>query len=96
MKKTLFFVSAIALSSFGFAAQAATCGEMFTKAEKMAMEKTSSAVDQKVKAYQMAIDSYTMCTKAMAMADGSKKTMMMKDAEHSFEDVYSFLQKLPE
>jgi len=53
MKKTLFFVSAIALSSFGVAAQAATCAEMFSKAEKMAMGKTAASIDGKVKAYQM-------------------------------------------
>ena len=57
MNKTLFFVSIIALSSLGFAAQAATCGEMFNKAEKMLMEKSTASVDKKVKGYQMAIDS---------------------------------------
>ena len=96
MKKTLFFVSAIALSSFGVAAQAATCAEMFSKAEKMAMEKTAASIDGKVKAYQMAIDSYGMCTKATAMAAGTEKTAMMKDAEQSFDEVYTFLKRLPE
>lgn len=95
MKKTLFFVSILALSSLGFAAQAATCGEMFNKTEKMLMEKPAASADKKVKAYRMAIDSYAKCTQAAAMPSGEKKTMMMKDAEHSFEQVYSFVE-LPE
>ena len=90
MKKTLLFASVIALSSLGFAAQAATCGEMFNKAEKMLMEKSTASVDKKVKGYQMAVDSYGMCTQAAAMPDGAKKTAMMKDAEDSFEKVFSF------
>jgi len=47
-------------------------------------------VDKKVKGYQMAVDSYGMCTQAAAMPDGAKKTAMMKDAEDSFEKVFSF------
>lgn len=89
MRKTLFFVSVIALSSLGFAAQAASCGEMFIKAEKMLMAKTPASVDKKVKAYQMAIDSYAMCEQAATMPSGEKKSMMMKDAEHAFDRVYS-------
>ena len=90
MNKTLFLVSVIALSSLGFAAQAATCGEMFSKAEKMLMEKSTASADKKVKGYQMAIDSYAMCTQAAAMPSGEKKTAMMKEAEHAFGQVYSF------
>ena len=90
MRKTLFLVTVIALSSVGLAAQAATCGEMFTKAEKMLMEKTTASVDKKVKGYQMAIGAYTMCQEATAMAAGTKKTAMMKDAERSFEQAFTY------
>ena len=94
MRKMLFVVSILSLSSLGFGAQAATCGEMFTKAEKMVAEKATASVDKKIKAYQMAIGSYTMCENAMAMSSGDKKTAMMKDAERSFEQVYSFARDI--
>lgn len=94
MQKTLFTLSVLALSSLGVSAQAATCGEMFIKAEKMVMEKPATAVAKKVKAYKMAVDSYTMCESAMAMQDGDKKTMMMKDAEKEFDRTYSFARDI--
>lgn len=94
MQKKLFIVSVLALSFAGFAAQAATCDEMFNKAEKMVVEKASASVGKKVKAYRMAIDSYTKCETAMAMPAGEKKTAMMKDAERAFDEAFSFARDI--
>ena len=90
MHKSLLVLSVLVLSSVGVAAQAATCGEMFTKAEKMVTAKATAAVDKKVKAYRMAIASYDMCEKAMAMPAGAEKTAMMKDAEREFDKTYHY------
>jgi len=94
---SLVLAAGIALSSIAVPANAASsCASMFTKAEKMAADKGSQDVDKKVKGYQMAIDGYRTCSKALAMANGAERDTMMKKAESEFTAAFDFLAKLPE
>ena len=94
---SLVLAAGIALSSIAVPANAASsCAAMFTKAEKMAAGKASQSVDQKVKGYQMAIDGYRTCSKALAMANGAERDTMMKKAESEFDAAFNFISRLPE
>jgi azurin len=89
---SLVLAAGIALSSIAVPANAATsCAAMFTKAEKMFAEKGSLDVSKKVKGYQMAIDGYQTCSKALAMSNGAARDTMMKKAEGEFDEVYNFI-----
>jgi hypothetical protein len=81
--------SAVALTALP--AAAATCDEMFNKAEHMVSLKTNLGVDRKMNAYKLAMDSYTTCSNASAMTDGSQRMAMMKDAEKKFAKTYSYI-----
>lgn len=82
--------TAVALAALP--AAAATCQEMFSKAEQMVGGRGN--VDNRVTVYKMAIDSYSMCQKAAAMADGNERMAMMKNAEQEFEKTYSFIRRV--
>jgi hypothetical protein len=94
---SLVLAAGIALSTIAVPANAASsCAAMFTKAETMFADKGGIAVDKKVKGYQMAIDSYRTCSKALAMANGAKRDTTMKKAETEFAAVYDFILNSPE
>ena len=89
----LVVAAGLALSSIAVPANAASsCASMFTKAEKMVSEKGTVDVAKKVKGYQIAIDGYQTCSKALAMANGAERDTMMKKAEGEFEAAYSFIR----
>jgi hypothetical protein len=89
---TLVIATGLALSAIAVPASAATssCASMFSKAEKMAGAKNDVA--KKVKGYQMAIEGYQTCSKALAMANGAERDTMMKKAEAEFEAAYEHLR----
>jgi len=93
---SLVIASGLALAAIAAPANAATsnCASMFTKAEKMVAEKGSVDVSKKVKGYQMAIDGYQTCSKALAMANGAERNTMMKKAENEFEAAYSYIRSV--
>ena len=72
-------------------AAAASCQDMFNKAEQMVGLKKNLGADKKAKAYKMAADSYATCTQAVAMTDGGQRTAMMKKAEQEFEKTYGYI-----
>jgi hypothetical protein len=82
--------SAVALAALP--AAAATCQEMFSKAEQMVGGRGN--VDNRVTVYKMAVDSYSKCQKATTMADGNERVAMMKDAERDFEKTYDFIRRV--
>lgn len=83
----------IALSAASLPANAASsCAAMFSKAEKMVVDKSSIDVAKKIKGYQMAIDGYQTCSKALAMANGAERDTMMKKAEGQFEAAFSYIR----
>jgi len=89
---SLVLAAGIVLSSIAVPANAASsCAAMFTKAEKMFADKGGIDVAKKVKGYQMAIDGYQTCSKALAMANGAERDTMMKKAETEFDEVYQFI-----
>jgi hypothetical protein len=73
-------------------AAAASCQDMFNKAEQMVGQKQNLAADKKAKAYKMAIDSYAMCAQAAAMSDAGQRAAMMKNAEREFDNTYAFIR----
>ena len=93
---TSFVIAAgLALSAVTLPANAASsCANMFVKAEKMVSEKGSLDVAKKVKGYQMAIDGFQTCSKAVAMANGAERDTMMKKAEGQFESAYSYIRDI--
>ena len=92
---SLVIATGIALSSIAVPANAASsCASMFTKAEKMVTEKGNVDVAKKVKGYQMAIDGFQTCSKALAMANGAERDTMMKKAEGEFEAAYSYIRNV--
>jgi hypothetical protein len=82
--------TAVALAALP--AAAATCQEMFSKAEQMVGGRGN--VDNRVTVYSMAVNSYNMCMKATSMADGNERMAMMKNAEQEFEKTYSFIRRV--
>jgi hypothetical protein len=85
----------LALSAATLPANAASnCSTMFVKAEKMVAEKGNLDVAKKVKGYQMAIDGFQTCSKALAMANGAERNTMMKTAEGQFESAYSYIRNI--
>lgn len=92
---SLLIATGIALSIAASPAQAAsTCNDMFAKAEKMVASKGTVDVGKKVKGYQMAIDGYNTCAKALAMANGAARDTMMKKAENDFGAAYDYINSL--
>lgn len=85
----LFVATGLALVSAAPASAASSCASMFTKAEKMVVAKGDVA--KKVKGYQMAIDGYQTCAKALAMANGTARDTMMTKAENEFKAAYDFI-----
>jgi hypothetical protein len=73
-------------------AAAASCQEMYDKAEQMVGLKKNLGADKKMKAYKMAADSYSKCSQAVAMTDGGQRAAMMKSAEQEFEKTYDFIR----
>lgn len=92
---SLLVASGLVLSTLAGPANAASsCTSMFTKAEKMVAEKGNIDVAKKVKGYQMAIDGFQTCSKALAMANGAERDTMMKKAETEFEAAYSYIRNV--
>jgi len=75
-------------------AAAATCDEMFNKAEHMVSLKTNLGVDRKMTAYKLAMDSYSKCSQAAAMTDSGQRMAMMKNAEKEFEKTYDYIHSV--
>lgn len=90
---SLIFVTGLALSSTAVLANAtSSCASMFAKAETMVANKGNIDAAKKVKGYQMAIDGYRSCSKALPMANGAERSTMMKKAEREFEAAYVFIR----
>ncbi|MDH3702428.1 MAG: hypothetical protein OEU46_14040 [Alphaproteobacteria bacterium] len=93
MRKLLTLASIVFALTVG-PASAASCADMFTKAEQMVAQKTSLSTEKRVAAFQMAIGGYNMCTKGLAMADGTERTAMLKDAEREFKKAYRYIDEI--
>jgi hypothetical protein len=88
----LVVATGLALATVAAPANAASsCASMFIKAEKMVATKGTDDVAKKVKGYQMAIDGYQTCAKALAMANSASRDTMMKKAESEFKAAYDFI-----
>lgn len=93
MRKSLTLAGIILALTVG-PATAANCADMFTKAEQMVAQKTSLSAEKRVAAFQMAIGGYNMCTKGLAMADGTERSAMLKDAEREFKKAYRYIDEI--